>query len=105
MKQNKKLQVWLPLLFAIVLILGMYFGNKLHDEMGGQNSFFKTTKRSSIQEAMDLIRLKYVDSVHLDTLQDNAIQQMMSELDPHSVYIPASKLQEVNEDLNGAFEG
>jgi carboxyl-terminal processing protease len=103
--QNKKLQIWLPLLFAIVMILGMYFGDKLHEQMGGQNGFFKTSKRSTLQEALDLIRLKYVDSVRLDTLQGNAIQDMMSELDPHSVYIPASKLQEVNEDLDGKFEG
>ncbi len=103
--QNKKLQVWLPLLFAIVLIAGMYFGDRLHDEMSSQNGFFKTSKRNSLQEALDLIRLKYVDSVRLDTLQGNAIQDMMNELDPHSVYIPASKLEEVNEDLDGKFEG
>ena len=103
--KNKKLQVWLPLLFAIVMILGMYFGDKLNEQMGGQNSLFKTSKRSTLQEALDLIRLKYVDSVRLDTLQGNAIQDMMSELDPHSVYIPASKLEEVNEDLDGKFEG
>lgn len=103
--QNKKLQVWLPLLFAIVMILGMYFGGKLHDQMNVQNGFFKSGKRNSLQEALDLIRLKYVDSVRLDTLQGNAIQDMMNELDPHSVYIPAAKLQEVNEDLDGQFEG
>ncbi|MBS1920708.1 MAG: S41 family peptidase [Bacteroidetes bacterium] len=103
--QNKKLKVWLPLLFAIVMILGMYFGDKLRGDMGGSNNFFKTSKRSTLQEALDLIRLKYVDSVRLDTLQSNAIQDMMGELDPHSVYIPATKLQEVNEDLGGKFEG
>lgn len=106
MKQNKKLQIWLPLLFAIVLILGMYFGNKLHNDISGEaNGLFKTGKRSTLQEALDLIRLKYVDSLRMDTLQDNAIRDVMNELDPHSVYIPASKLQEVNEDLNGKFEG
>ncbi|MCC7401195.1 MAG: S41 family peptidase [Chitinophagaceae bacterium] len=103
--QNKKLQVWLPLLFAIVMIVGMYFGSKLHNEMSGRNGLFKTGKRNSLQEALDLIRLKYVDSVRMDTLQANAIQDIMNELDPHSVYIPASKLQEVNEDLGGKFEG
>jgi carboxyl-terminal processing protease len=58
-----------------------------------------------LQEAVDLIKSKYVDSVRLDTLQENAIEQMMTELDPHSVYIPASELQAVNEDLEGKFEG
>lgn len=103
--QNKKLQVWLPLLFAIVMIIGMFFGSKLNDQINGQSSLFKTARRSSLQEALDLIRLKYVDSVRLDTLQANAIQDMMNELDPHSIYIPATKLEEVNEDLGGRFEG
>lgn len=103
--RNKKLQIWLPLLFAIVMILGMFFGDKLHEGINGTKGFFKTGKRSSLQEALDLIRMKYVDSVGMDTLQANAIQDMMGELDPHSVFIPAQKLQEVNEDLDGAFDG
>lgn len=103
--KNKKLQVWLPLLFALVMILGMYFGYKLQQGMRTQHGFFKTGKGNSLQEALDLIRLKYVDSVGIDTLQTNAIQDMMTELDPHSVFIPASRLKEVNEDLEGQFEG
>jgi carboxyl-terminal processing protease len=101
---NKKLQVWLPLIFSLIMIGGMYFGYNLHRETGGKN-FFGSNKENTLQEAVDLIKSKYVDSVRLDTLQENAIGQMMNELDPHSVYIPASELQEVNEDLEGKFEG
>lgn len=103
--RNKKLQVWLPLLFAVVIILGMYFGSRLQGDMSSRNGFFKSSSRNNLQEVLDLIRLKYVDSLRMDTLQDNAIKDVVNELDPHSVYIPASKLQEVNEDLNGKFEG
>ncbi|HYM94912.1 MAG TPA: carboxyl-terminal protease, partial [Chitinophagaceae bacterium] len=103
--RNKKLQIWLPLLFSLIMIAGMYFGYDLHKQTGGNNGFFSADKRSSIQEAIDLIRLKYVDSVHLDSLEGPAIEEMMTKLDPHSVYIPASQLQEVNEDLDGKFEG
>ena len=101
---NKKLQVWLPLIFALVMIAGMFFGYNLHKETQGKN-FFGTSKDNALEEAIDLIKTKYVDSVKLDTLQENAIEQMMNELDPHSVYIPASELQQVNEDLEGKFEG
>jgi carboxyl-terminal processing protease len=102
---NKKLQVWLPLIFSIVLIGGMYFGFRLRENIPAGKGFFKTDKKTSIQEILDLVRMRYVDSVKLDSLQYNAINQMMEELDPHSVYIPASHLQEVNEDLMGNFEG
>ena len=101
---NKKLQVWLPLLFSIVMIGGMYFGFKMKDQTGG-TSFFKTEKRGAFQEALDLIKQKYVDSIGIDTLQQSAIQDVMTELDPHSVYIPPTNLQDVNDDIMGRFEG
>jgi carboxyl-terminal processing protease len=101
---KKKLQVWLPLVFSLVMITGMFFGFKLHQDAGGQ-SFFKRDKRTSLQEALDLIRNKYVDKVGLDSLQDDAITEVMNHLDPHSVYIPASDVESANEELQGNFEG
>jgi carboxyl-terminal processing protease len=101
---KKKLQVWLPLVFSLVMITGMFFGFKLHQEAGGQ-SFFKRDKKTSLQEALDLIKTKYVDKVGLDSLQDDAINEVMSHLDPHSVYIPASDVESANEELQGNFEG
>lgn len=103
MMGNKKLQVWLPLLFSLVLIAGMFLGYQLGSR--GNSHFFSSGRSSSLQEVLDLIRLKYVDSVDLDSLEGKAIQEMMSELDPHSVYLPPVKLQEANEDLAGNFQG
>lgn len=102
---NKKLQVWLPLIFSIVLIGGMFFGFKLRENTPSGNGFFKRDKKTSLQEILDLVRQRYVDPVRLDSLQYGAIDEMMSHLDPHSIFIPASNLQEVNEDLIGNFEG
>jgi carboxyl-terminal processing protease len=102
---NKKLQVWLPLIFSIVMVVGMFFGYKLANQNGSNKGFFSSNKRSSLQEAMDLIKMKYVDSVHLDSLEGRAIQEMMSGLDPHSVYLPPVDLKAANEDLAGNFEG
>jgi carboxyl-terminal processing protease len=102
--RNKKLQVWLPLIFSLVMIAGMFFGYQL----GGKNKgkkFFGRENKNSLQEALDLIRMKYVDSVNLDSISIGAIEQMMNQLDPHSVYLPAMELKEANEDLAGNFEG
>jgi carboxyl-terminal processing protease len=103
--RNKKLQVWLPLIFSLVMICGMFFGFKLHQQTGSRKGFFVKDSRSSLQEALDLIKSKYVDSVKLDSLQDNAMVGLMNQLDPHSVYIPALGLSEANEDIKGNFEG
>ncbi len=100
----KKLQVWLPLLFAIVMIVGMLIGFRLRGNIR-PTGFFLTRKQTPVEEVMDLINLQYVDSVSTDTLGNDAIEGMLTHLDPHSVFIPAVDLSEVNEDLQGNFEG
>jgi len=102
--KNKKIQVWLPLLFSITMIVGMYMGYKMRDSMPGKG-FFSLEKRRPIQEIMDLIKNRYVDDVKMESLADTAIEAMLSKLDPHSVFIPAEELQQVNEDLAGKFFG
>jgi carboxyl-terminal processing protease len=101
---NKKIQAWLPLLFSITMIAGMFLGYKMRDNIPGK-SFFFSEKRRPIQEIMDLIKSRYVDDVKMEDLADTAIQAMLNKLDPHSVFIPAEELQQVNEDLAGKFFG
>jgi carboxyl-terminal processing protease len=101
----RKSQAWLPLVFALLLILGMITGYKLRERMPVTQGFFQSNQRTSLQETLDLIRLNYVDPVSTDSLADDAIEAMLAHLDPHSVFIPAKYLQEVNEDLQGNFEG
>ncbi len=68
-------------------------------------SFFFTEKRRPVEEIMDLIKNRYVDDVKIDSLADTAIQAILAKLDPHSVFIPAEELHQVNEDLAGKFFG
>src|SRR5690606_27041 len=101
----KKLQIWLPLLLAIVMIIGMRIGYQLHGNIPSSQGIFGLGKRNSIQEVIDLINLKYVDPLNTDTISDDAIEALLLHLDPHSIYIPARSLTAVNEDLQGNFEG
>ena len=101
----KKLQAWLPLLFALVLVIGMITGYRLRERMPASQGFFQSSSTTALQETIDLIRLHYVDQVSTDSLTDDAVEAMLSHLDPHSVFIPAKYLQEVNEDLQGNFQG
>ncbi|MVT11559.1 PDZ domain-containing protein [Chitinophaga sp. ysch24] len=103
---NRKLNVFLPILFAIVLALGMYLGHKMPGaNTGAQTLLFSRGARAPLQEVMDLLKFKYVDTLQVADLQQEAIEGLLSHLDPHSVYIPPSHLQEVNEDLEGRFQG
>lgn len=104
MTENKKLQVWLPFLFSIVLVMGMVLGYQLN-RTGGKKGLFTSGGRNTLQEALDLIRFKYVDSVSLDSLEGRALEEMMALLDPHSVYLTRNAVKEANEELAGNFQG
>ena len=101
---NKKIQVWLPLLFSITIIAGMFVGYKMRDSMPGKNFFF-VDKPRPLQEIMDLIENKYVDTLKIAALSDTAVMAILSKLDPHSVFIPGAELQGVNDDIAGKFFG
>jgi len=47
----------------------------------------------------------YVDTVNVDNLTQDAIVKVLSELDPHSVYISREEVEKMNEPLKGNFEG
>ena len=58
-----------------------------------------------MQDVMQYILNEYVDTLNQKTFQDEAITAMLSKLDPHSSYIPASELDQVTEQLEGNFDG
>ena len=64
---SKKIQVWLPILFAIVMIAGMLIGYQLKEKTGGSR-FFSVSRQSSIQELIELVKGKYVDKVSADSI-------------------------------------
>lgn len=104
MESTKKPKVWMPLLFSITLIVGMMLGYRMRDGMPGK-PFFSVDKTKPLQELMDLIKARYVDSVDLGNLTDTAISAILGKLDPHSHYIEASEVQDSNDDIAGNFFG
>jgi carboxyl-terminal processing protease len=102
---NKKLQVWFPFFFAISMVIGMFLGYKLRDKMPWTSNILRVSAPGELQEVIDLVKNRYVDPVNTDSLRELAIDEVLTALDPHSVYIPARSLRDVNEDLAGRFEG
>ncbi|MFN7115620.1 MAG: S41 family peptidase [Saprospiraceae bacterium] len=103
-----RLNIWLPLLFALVLVAGMLIGMRLQSEtptvvIDAQGN--NTPEGGKLEEILRYIDAKYVDNVSRDKLVDDAIHDILKQLDPHSNYIPSEHLQEVNEQLEGNFDG
>ena len=51
------------------------------------------------------IKQLYVEEVDEDKLVEDAIKNMLSQLDPHSSYTPAKDVKALTEPLEGNFEG
>lgn len=101
---DKKLRVWLPLTVAFSIVFGMWLGYELRARTSGER-LFEVKGKTNIQEMLELIRNKYVDDIALDSLSDKTLAYILSQLDPHSVYLPASDVQASTEDLLGQFSG
>ncbi|MGF1583795.1 MAG: S41 family peptidase [Bacteroidales bacterium] len=95
---------YLPLVFAIVLIVGMLIGVRLVDT-SGEGSMFVYPKSDKLSGVLSFIEMEYVDSISKDNLVEKTIPSLLKSLDPHSMYIPASDLQRVTEPLEGNFDG
>ena len=96
----------LPLYFSLALILGIFIGALMN---GGSSSLWSFSKNAAqelkIKKLINFIEKEYVDNVDTENLLDIAINEMLGELDPHSVYIPKENLQAVQERMQGNFEG
>ncbi|MFP4469850.1 MAG: S41 family peptidase [Bacteroidales bacterium] len=106
-KFKHKITVYLPILFALVLIAGMLLGIQLAPQSSGESRIFSVDlgKYNKVTDLLTFIERDYVDTVDVEVLKEGAIEQMLDELDPHSQYIPARDLDAVNEHLEGNFEG
>ncbi len=108
---RNKVQIWLPLIIAVSVVLGIVIGMRLPQSAASVKISKSDAvhdyrlREGKIEELLRYIEAKYVDKVDRDKLVDEAIAKLMSQLDPHSSYIPASELEEVNEQLDGKFNG
>ncbi len=101
-----RFKVWTPLLFSLVLIIGMILGFNLRDTLVNKRDIATIIQRNDrLEEIIDLIDQKYVDTVNTNLLYEDAVSGILEPLDPHTVYIPADNLQDVNEGLEGGFSG
>lgn len=101
---NRKKDIMYPIALAVVLAAGIWLGLFINQkpERSSLTVYPRADKLSSI---LNYIEHQYVDTVSMENLVESTIPTMLKHLDPHSVYIPASDLQTVNEPLDGGFDG
>ncbi len=101
-----KFYVYLPIVFALILILGIFIGTTFHlDNSLGSISVDANNKYNKIEEVLHYVQQEYVDIIDDKQLVEKTIVAMLQNLDPHSAYITADELQANNEPLKGNFEG
>jgi carboxyl-terminal processing protease len=101
---NKRLTIYLPVVFAVILLAGIVLGMQL-GQMGHGFSLVKTKNDTKLNDVINYVSKNYVDAESKDVLREKAITGMLQSLDPHSVYISASEFHEATDPLVGSFEG
>ncbi|MCR5077367.1 MAG: S41 family peptidase [Prevotella sp.] len=104
MSQNKNNR-FMPLWMALCVVIGILIGTFYANHFSGNRLNIINSGSSRLSNLLHIIDDQYVDSVNIDDLVEKAIPQILSELDPHSVYISAKDVQLATDDLKGSFSG
>ena len=106
MDSNKKLR-YIPIIIAVSIVagicIGTFYDNRFSEDPKGGSGFGSFSNK--LNGLLRIIDDQYVDTVNMAELIEDAMPQILGELDPHSSYIPAKDLQAVNDDLRGSFSG
>ena len=102
---NKKQNRYLPLFLAIAVAIGILIGSFFANRFSGNRLNIINSGSNRLNNLLHIIDDQYVDPVNLDSLVETAIPQILSDLDPHSVYISSKDAQISADDLKGSFSG
>jgi carboxyl-terminal processing protease len=101
MKMNK---VYFPVVLAVAVAIGILLGSKLNAPSDGVFSS-KNTNKNKLNKLIDLIEKDYVDTINTDSIVDLTVNGILSQLDPHSVYIPKKEIAGIEQSMRGDFVG
>jgi len=88
-----------PLVFALILVAGIWLGKSLDFGDYGKG------EANKFNLVLEQLEEAYVDSINKDELIEKAVANLLKELDPHSYYIKAKDLSAINEPMEGSFDG
>ncbi|MBB3969040.1 S41 family peptidase [Mucilaginibacter phyllosphaerae] len=90
----------------ILILIGVTIGLLISDDnIWGRRLSFNFSAADKISRVLYLVSNKYVDSVNTDSIEGVTVNDLLQNLDPHSVYLPAQQARSINERLEGGFNG
>lgn len=101
----KRINIWMPMLFSGVLILGMVFGFLLNKSSTLKKGITSIIQNDRLEEIISLINNRYVDAVDEEEIYREGINGILSKLDPHTFYIPSENVNKTNDNLKGNYKG
>jgi len=104
-KRTRRVIIWVPALLIIAITAGIYLGEKLQTRKQLNTRTIFVNGANKVGMILNLIEKNYVDTVDTKRLMETAIPEILKQLDPHTVYIPARDMQEVSEEMSGNFSG
>jgi carboxyl-terminal processing protease len=90
---------------VILILVGIAIGLFISDYYTSPNIGFSLGGNNKISKALKLVKDKYVDSVNEDSLEGLTVNNLLQNLDPHSLYLKPQRAQSINETLDGGFNG
>ena len=103
--KDKKNNRFMPLVLALCVVIGIVIGTFYANHFAGNRLSIINSGGNRLNTLLNIVNDRYVDAVNIDSLVEVAIPQILSDLDPHSVYISADDVQMTNDELKGSFSG
>lgn len=102
-KENNKMKKYTPTLLVLSALIGTFIGFYIADIQ--QKTIIIPSGMNKVDELMELVHRCYVDSLEMNEIIEKTMPKILTELDPHSTYIPAKDLEATNADLRSSFSG
>ncbi len=100
---NSKQAIRLPILIALALSLGIFIGANMTGDTESKDNIYNSLYK--FRQVITRIDESYVDKVIPEELVETAIENMLQELDPHSLYIPYEEQKIIGTQLEGNYDG
>ncbi len=96
----------MPVIVALAIVAGMFINSLfIRKDIQNKRELFLPVQGSKVDMILNMVNHSYVDTVDIKKIEEGAVEAIIKDLDPHTVYIPAKDLEKVNEGMTGNFGG
>lgn len=101
----KKRSVYLPFFLFLAFGMGIYLGGSYFGNSSSTEQVSSRAYKNKLHKLIEFIEREYVDDFNTDSIVDLTVNDILSNLDPHSVYIPRDEMASISESMRGDFVG